>query len=40
MPRTSHHTLKNKGEQAMVLGGGEQPKLSPLTGIGSGAVQD
>jgi type I restriction enzyme, R subunit len=36
----THHTLKNKGKQAMVLGGGEQPKLAPLTDIGSGAVQD
>jgi type I restriction enzyme R subunit len=36
----THHTLKNKGKQAMLLGGGEQPKLSPLTDTGSGSVQE
>jgi type I restriction enzyme, R subunit len=36
----THHTLKNKGKQAMVLGDGEQPKLSPLTETGSGSVQE
>jgi type I restriction enzyme R subunit len=36
----THHTLKNKGRQAMVLGDGEQPKLSPLTETGSGSVQE
>jgi type I restriction enzyme, R subunit len=36
----THHTLKNKGKQAMVLGDGEQPKLSPLTDTGSGSVQE
>jgi type I restriction enzyme R subunit len=36
----THHTLKNKGKQAMVLGYGEQPKLSPLSDTGSGSVQE
>ena len=36
----THHTLKNKGKQVMLLGEGEQPKLSPLTDIGSGSVQE
>jgi len=36
----THHTLKNKGKQAMVLGDGEQAKLSPLTETGSGSVQE
>jgi type I restriction enzyme, R subunit len=36
----THHTLKNKGKQAMPLGEGEQPKLSPLTDTGSGSVQE
>jgi type I restriction enzyme, R subunit len=36
----THHTLKNKGRRAMVLGDGDQPKLSPLTETGSGSVQE
>jgi type I restriction enzyme, R subunit len=36
----THHTLKNKGKQPMVLGDGEQPKLLPLTETGSGSVQE
>ena len=36
----THHNLKNKGKQAMVLGEGEQPKLPPLTESGSGSVQE
>lgn len=36
----THHTLKNKGKQAMVLGEGETPKLPPLTETGSGSVQE
>jgi hypothetical protein len=36
----THHTPKNKGKQAMVLGEGKQPKLSPLTETGSGSVQE
>jgi type I restriction enzyme, R subunit len=35
----THHTLKNKGKQAMV-GEGDPPKLSPLTETGSGSVQE
>ena len=36
----THHNLKSKGKQAMVLGDGETPKLTPLTETGSGAVQE
>jgi hypothetical protein len=36
----THHNLKNKGKQAMLLGDGEQPKLMPLTESGSGTVQE
>jgi type I restriction enzyme, R subunit len=36
----THHHLGNKGKQAMVLGEGEKPKLSPITEIGSGSVQE
>ncbi len=36
----THHTLKNRGKQAMPLGKGENPKLQPLSEIGSGSVQE
>jgi type I restriction enzyme R subunit len=36
----THHALKNKGKQAMVLSEGETPKLPPITDIGSGSVQE
>jgi type I restriction enzyme R subunit len=36
----THHNLKNKGKQAMLLGEGEKPKLLPITDIGSGSVQE
>jgi type I restriction enzyme R subunit len=36
----THHNLRNKGKQAMVLGKDDQPKLQPQTDIGSGSVQD
>jgi type I restriction enzyme R subunit len=36
----THHSLKNKGKQAMVLGVGETPKLPPITDVGSGSVQE
>jgi type I restriction enzyme R subunit len=38
--KLTHHNLRNKGKQAMVLGEGERPKLPPITDIGSGSVQD
>jgi type I restriction enzyme R subunit len=38
--KLTHHTLKHKGKQAMVLGEGENPKLPPITDIGSGSVQE
>ena len=36
----THHALKNRGKQPMVLGEGEAPKLDPITEAGSGAVQE
>jgi len=38
--KLTHHNLRDKGKQAMVLGSGEKPKLPPITDIGSGSVQD
>ncbi len=36
----THHNLKCRGKQAMILNEGEMPKLSPLTDAGSGSVQE
>jgi type I restriction enzyme R subunit len=36
----THHNLKNQGRRTIPLGEGDQPKLPPLEGAGSGAVQD
>lgn len=36
----THHHLKDLGRQAMPLGGGETPKLDPITEAGSGSLQD
>jgi type I restriction enzyme R subunit len=36
----THHHLKDLGKQAMPLGGGETPKLDPITEAGSGSLQD
>jgi type I restriction enzyme R subunit len=36
----THHTLKSKGVQPMVLPGGEYPTLPPINAAGSGAVQE
>ena len=38
--KLTHHTLKNQGTQAMPLGDGEKPTLDPLTGAGSGSLQE
>ena len=41
--KLTHHTLKNLGKAALVLGAlgeGEKPKLDPLTEAGSGSVQE
>jgi type I restriction enzyme R subunit len=38
--RLTHHNLKGLGKQPMPLGGGEYPKLPPITEAGSGAVQE
>jgi type I restriction enzyme, R subunit len=36
----THHTLRNKGAQALNLKEGETPKLPPMTDTGSGSVQE
>jgi type I restriction enzyme R subunit len=36
----THHTLKNQGRRPMPLGQGENPKLEPITEVGSGRVQE
>jgi len=36
----THHTLKNLGRRAMPLNEGENPKLEPITEVGSGIVQE
>lgn len=36
----THHKLKNSGRQSLNLSSGETPKLPPMDGVGTGAVQD
>ena len=36
----THHNLKNAGQRNLSLGGGETPKLDPLTETGGGKVQE
>ena len=36
----THHQLRNLGRAPMPLGQGASPKLAPITGAGSGAVQE
>jgi type I restriction enzyme R subunit len=36
----THHTLKNRGKAAMVLGGDEAPKLEPISEAGGGMVRE
>jgi type I restriction enzyme, R subunit len=36
----THHTLKDKGRQALVLQGGKYPTLDPLTEAGGGEVRE
>lgn len=36
----THHTLRNRGKQAMTLLGGDNPKLEPITEVGGGALQE
>ena len=36
----THHTLKDRGKQALALQGGKYPKLEPLTEAGGGEVQE
>jgi type I restriction enzyme, R subunit len=36
----THHHLKNLGKQGMILHEGEKPPINPITGSGSGSVQE
>jgi len=36
----THHNLKNQGKRPMPLSEGENPKLGPITEVGSGSVQE
>ena len=36
----THHNLKDQGKRQLPLGDGEAPKLTPLTEVGSGSVQE
>jgi len=36
----THHNLKNQGSRTLPLSQGESPKLAPITGAGSGSVQE
>jgi type I restriction enzyme R subunit len=36
----THHGLKNQGKRPMPLAVGEAPKLTPITGAGSGNIQE
>jgi len=36
----THHTLKNRGKQSLLLGDGESPKLTPTRELGGGQVQE
>jgi type I restriction enzyme R subunit len=36
----THHTLRNKGQQALNLKDGDSPKLAPMTETGSGSLHD
>ncbi len=36
----THHNLKNQGKRVLALGGGEYPKLTPITDLGGGSVQE
>ena len=36
----THHNLKDQGRRTLALGGGETPKLDPLTETGGGKVQE
>ncbi|HYD52115.1 MAG TPA: DEAD/DEAH box helicase family protein [Gemmatimonadaceae bacterium] len=38
--KLTHHTLKSQGKQPMTLAGGQYPTLEPITGEGSGSVQE
>ena len=36
----THHNLKDQGKRVLALGGGEYPKLTPITDAGGGSVQE
>lgn len=38
--RLTHHNLKDQGKRDLGVAGGDQPQLPPITGVGTGGVQD
>ena len=38
--KLTHHNLKDEGKRALSIGGADLPNLPPITGVGSGSVQD
>ena len=36
----THHSLKSQGKRAMPLASGENPKLTPITEVGGGSIQE
>lgn len=36
----THHNLKDEGSRALQVGAGDRPTLSPITGVGTGSVQE
>ncbi|KMS55210.1 hypothetical protein V474_19410 [Novosphingobium barchaimii LL02] len=38
--RLTHHNLKDQGKRDLGVAGGDQPQLPPITGVGTGSVQD
>jgi len=38
--RLTHHNLKDQGKRNLTIGGDEKPKLPPITGAGTGSVQE
>ena len=36
----THHNLKDEGSRSLQVGTGDKPKLSPITGVGTGSIQE
>jgi len=38
--KLTHHTLKDLGKRNISVAGGDKPQLAPITGVGTGGIQD